>query len=243
MPNKGRAPADEITPESLGWQLRAALPPMRLHSVSLCDAEGDVLWLSEGVLGPDEHSYALEAITTLGEDSSLPGLERDLEDGRAAVFMPVRAPQGTVVGIAMILIDGKSITKGLAARLVTTQVRTVLHRIAVLLKPAVTAPPAGTIELVPGATAEAELSLPAEDTQPIVEALQLEPAHEPAPAANGAAIRSLSPLTSEQIDTILTLELTDETPAVVAVASTPEPVVPSAPVAVVEPTAPPSSQS
>ncbi|MGH8308831.1 MAG: EAL domain-containing protein, partial [Steroidobacteraceae bacterium] len=48
---------------------------------------------------------------------------------------------------------------------------------------------------------------------------------------------------SEQIDTILTLELTDETPAVVAVASTPEPVVPSAPVAVVEPTAPPSSQS
>ncbi|MGQ0835319.1 MAG: hypothetical protein ACT4O5_10445, partial [Gammaproteobacteria bacterium] len=220
MPNKGRAPADEITPESLGWQLRAALPPMRLHSVSLCDAEGDVLWLSEGVLGPDEHSYALEAITTLGEDSSLPGLELDLEDGRAAVFMPVRAPQGTVVGIAMILIDGKSITKGLAARLVTTQVRTVLQRIAVLLKPTVTAPPAPSMELVPAPAADeprndaadAELSLRKEDTQPIVEELQLEPAHERAPAANGAAIRTLTPLTSEQIDTILTLELTDETP-------------------------------
>src|SRR5688572_7397154 len=122
MPNKGTAPADELTPETLGWQLRAALPPMRLHSVSLCDADGDVLWLSEGVLGPDEHGYVLEAIASLGDDASVPGLERDLEDGRAAVFLPVRAPQGAVVGIAMILIDGKSISRGLAAKLVTAQV-------------------------------------------------------------------------------------------------------------------------
>ncbi|MGQ0835614.1 MAG: EAL domain-containing protein, partial [Gammaproteobacteria bacterium] len=149
----------------------------------------------------------------------------------------------------MILIDGKSITKGLAARLVTTQVRTVLQRIAVLLKPTVTAPPAPSIELVPAATADeprndavdAELSLRTEDTQPVVEALQLEPPYERAPAANGAAIRTLTPLTSEQIDTILTLELTDETPAVVA-APAPEPVEPSAPAAVVEPTTPPPSQ-
>ena len=119
QPPKRGAQTDELTAEGLGWQLRAALPPMRLHSVSLCDANADVLWLSEGVLGPDEHGYATEAITLLSADAALSGIERDLEDGRAAVFLPVRAPQGAVVAIAMILIDGKTMIRGLAAKLVT----------------------------------------------------------------------------------------------------------------------------
>src|SRR6516164_9333525 len=43
------------TIESLGQQLRQVLPTRRLHSVSLIDHEANVLWLSEGALGPDEH--------------------------------------------------------------------------------------------------------------------------------------------------------------------------------------------
>src|SRR6185312_5589341 len=44
------AAAEPGTAEALGWQLRAALPPMRLHSVSIYDSQGNVLWLSEGAL-------------------------------------------------------------------------------------------------------------------------------------------------------------------------------------------------
>ncbi len=53
---------EPATAESLGWQLRAALPPMRLHSVSLYNVDADVLFLSEGALGPDEHNVVVEAI-------------------------------------------------------------------------------------------------------------------------------------------------------------------------------------
>ena len=49
---------------------------MRLHSVSLYNAEGDVLWLSEGALGPDEHSVVLDAMQTLQADIAQ-GLSRD----------------------------------------------------------------------------------------------------------------------------------------------------------------------
>ena len=50
------ASAGTATVPSLGQQLREMLPPRRLHSVSLYDRDANVLWLSEGALGPDEHS-------------------------------------------------------------------------------------------------------------------------------------------------------------------------------------------
>src|SRR5580698_6364780 len=85
------AAAEPMTAESLGWQLRAALPPLRLHSVSLYDEQANVLWLSEGALGPDEHNVVLDAMEMLASDRSLPCYENGLEDGRVGIFLPVRA--------------------------------------------------------------------------------------------------------------------------------------------------------
>ena len=85
---------EPATAESLGWQLRAALPPLRLHSVSLWDEKADNLWLSEGALGPDEHNVVHEAIEALGNDSSLNCYETGIEDGPVAIFLPVRSPVG-----------------------------------------------------------------------------------------------------------------------------------------------------
>jgi EAL domain-containing protein (putative c-di-GMP-specific phosphodiesterase class I) len=120
----------------LGWQLRAALPPLRLHSVSLYDEQANVLWLSEGALGPDEHNLVVEAIDALGNDTTLNRYENGLEDGRVAIFLPVRSPQGNLVGLTMILADIKSVSDNVIDRIVTPQVRTVLQRLAVLLRPA-----------------------------------------------------------------------------------------------------------
>src|ERR1700743_1586281 len=96
-PAAAPAAPEPATAESLGWQLRAALPPMRLHSVSLYDDQANVLWLSEGALGPDEHNVVVESIEALRGDSSLTYYEAGLEDGRIAIFVPVRSPQGGLV--------------------------------------------------------------------------------------------------------------------------------------------------
>ncbi len=122
------------TTESLGWQLRAALPPLRLHSLSVYDLEGEVLWLSEGALGPDEHNLVIEALASLGDDPSIAYREDELEDGRAAVLLAARSPRAGLAGIVMILVDSKSLAAGsLAARVLVPPVHGILERLAVLL--------------------------------------------------------------------------------------------------------------
>jgi len=130
------APAGTATLPSLGQQLRDVLPPRRLHSVSLCDHDANVLWLSEGALGPDEHSVVVEALAILAADTSMPCHEMSFEDGRHALFLPVRAPMGTLLGIAMILADCKSVGDDTVERVTAAPVRTIIQRLAVLLKPA-----------------------------------------------------------------------------------------------------------
>jgi EAL domain-containing protein (putative c-di-GMP-specific phosphodiesterase class I) len=197
LPNvKPQSPAASVgetpTAESLGWQLRSALPPMRLNSVSLCDAEGDVLWLSEGALGPDEHSVVVEAIGALQADSTLPYFESGLEDGRLAVFLAVRAPKGDLVGIAMILADMKAMPDGVIERIVTPQVRTILQKIAVFLR---NKNPAGGET---GATVAMPTAPGAPATTVTTTALN------PAMASPTATNQTLAP---KAIDEILTLEL------------------------------------
>jgi EAL domain-containing protein (putative c-di-GMP-specific phosphodiesterase class I) len=128
-------PSGPATVESLGQQLREVLPARRLQSVSLCDHEANVLWLSEGALGPDEHMLVMEALDILNADSSLPCHETSLEDGRLGVFLPVRAPTGSLVGVAMILADSKSVGDDTLERMTASPVRTIMQRLAVLLKP------------------------------------------------------------------------------------------------------------
>ncbi|TLY65924.1 MAG: EAL domain-containing protein [Gammaproteobacteria bacterium] len=129
------AAAAAATLPSLCQQLREVLPPRRLHSVSLCDRDANVLWLSEGALGPDEHSAVVEALEILAADTSTPCHELGLEDGRHALFLPVRAPMGTLLGIAMILADCKSVGDDTVERLTAGPVRVIMQRLAVLLKP------------------------------------------------------------------------------------------------------------
>jgi len=129
------AAAGAATVPSLGQQLRDVLPPRRLHSVSLCDHDANVLWLSEGALGPDEHGVVVEALEVLAADTSSPCHETSLEDGRHALFLPVRAPSGNLVGIAMILADCKSVGDDTIERVTTAPVRAIMQRLAVLLKP------------------------------------------------------------------------------------------------------------
>ena len=184
---KAAPPADAgatSTHESLGWQLRAALPPMRLQSVSLYDLEGDVLFLSEGALGPDEHGFVMAAIEALRQSGSVTHRETDFGDGRGAVFLAVRSPQSELVGLVMILMDAKALSGKLGERILAPTLRTLLHRMAILLRP----PTATGVMTGAHPAAQAAPPAPAAPRQPAKPATPATPAPAaPAPERRAAA--------------------------------------------------------
>ena len=205
--------AGPLTVEALGQQLREVLPTRRLQSVSLCDHEANVLWLSEGALGPDEHSLVTEALTHLAADTSLPCHEMGLEDGRLALFLPVRAPTGAPVGIAMILADRKSVGDDTLERMMAAPVRAIMQRLAVLLKPS---------DLRSGGTARVPVLQLDEDAE-LAEAVDaLMPPSARAPAAPPPPVLAAAPvvvapppdvISAEEIDDILQFDTPEVTPA------------------------------
>ena len=198
IPATGSGPA---TAEGLGRQLRAALPPIRLHSVSIYDSQANVLWLSEGALGPDEHSLVLEALETLNGDSGKVCCEHGLEDGRIAAFLAVRAPQGHLVGLAMILADIKASGEGLMERIMSAPTRPILQKLAVLLRPA------GSTSVVLSLSALAAAA-PAETPEPIATTASV-PLQVAAAPKSAAARRAEDELTAHAVNDILEFELTD----------------------------------
>jgi EAL domain-containing protein (putative c-di-GMP-specific phosphodiesterase class I) len=78
----------------------------------------------------------VDALEVLSTDTSLPCHELALDDGRLAMFLPVRTPTADLVGIAMILADGKALGDETLERMAAAPVRAIMLRLAVLLKPA-----------------------------------------------------------------------------------------------------------
>lgn len=179
--------------ESLGRQLREMLPARRLHSVSICDHQGNVLWLSEGALGPDEHSVVVEALEVLRTETSLHCHEMALEDGRLALSLPVRAPNAALLGIAMVLADGKSLGDDALERMAAAPARAVMLRLAVLLKPGDMRPASAAPLRREDADSTAEGAAPAPEAA----------ASAPAPAPD-------EPITPVQVNEILEFELSPE---------------------------------
>ena len=195
-----------LTVEALGQQLRDVLPTRRLHSVSLCDHQANVLWLSEGALGPDEHALVVEALELLSTDTSLPCHERALDDGRLAMFLPVRTPTADLVGIAMILADGKAVGDDTLERMAATPVRAIMLRLAVLLKPAAlrtAAAAAAPLELVDetqaAAAAVAVKPMSPVEVNDILE-FDLPPNEMPAPRARPSGASASDMMSLEFVD-------------------------------------------
>ncbi len=203
---------EPATAESLGWQLRAALPPLRLHSVSLWDGQADNIWLSEGALGPDEHNVVHEAIEALGSDASLNCYETGIEYGPAAIFLPVRSPVGGLVGLAMILADIKSVNEGVLDKLGAPQIRAIMQKVAVLLRPATPrAPQAEALKVIDRGSQVGEA--------PAAKATPPAPSNLSAARATGQA--AAPPVLSPQaVDDILEFELTPGVQPAAAVSET-----------------------
>jgi EAL domain-containing protein (putative c-di-GMP-specific phosphodiesterase class I) len=109
--------------------LRAALEPARSHAISLHDEHGDVLWLSEGSMGPDEHNVVREAIEAFADPNASPVLGFDLGDSRAAVMVRTIDSRCTMVGAVMIVMDSRAIARG-ATKLMTPKLQRALSEFA-----------------------------------------------------------------------------------------------------------------
>jgi len=201
--------AEPTTAEALGWQLRAALPPMRLHSVSIYDSQANVLWLSEGALGPDEHSLVLDALETLNADSSKICCENKLEDARIAAFLAVRAPQGHLVGLAMVLAELKSAGEGLVERILSASTRTIMQKLAVLLRPAGPRRPDADPTALVLSLAAADMPATTGTTPALVAATAPVPPQAQAAHKSAAARTREDELTARAVNDILEFELTD----------------------------------
>jgi EAL domain-containing protein (putative c-di-GMP-specific phosphodiesterase class I) len=110
-------------------KVRAAVEPNRTHAVSLHDEAGDVLWLSESSMGPDEHNAVREAAEAFANPAAAPILSFDLGDSKSAVM--VRAVNGrrAIVGLIMIIMDTRIVAQG-APKLMTPKLQRALVQFA-----------------------------------------------------------------------------------------------------------------
>ena len=110
-PNKSSVADQAAGPDlnDLCQQIRVAAEPVRVAAVSLHDAAGEMLWLTESSMGPDEHNAVREAAEGFREEQATPIIAHDLGDSRSAVLIRVAGSQRATLGIVMLIVDSRSI--------------------------------------------------------------------------------------------------------------------------------------
>jgi EAL domain-containing protein (putative c-di-GMP-specific phosphodiesterase class I) len=140
-------------------KVRAALEPARAHAVSLHDEHGDLLWLSESSMGPDEHNAVREAMDSFANPGSPPVLVYDLGDSRSAVLLRAVNSSRAMVGAIMVVMDARVIKQEArgALKVMTPKLQRALADFADM-RPNVAAPAASQESQAAPATATAAKS-------------------------------------------------------------------------------------
>jgi EAL domain-containing protein (putative c-di-GMP-specific phosphodiesterase class I) len=143
--------------------VRAAVEPARAHAVSLHDEQGDVLWLSESSMGPDEHNAVREAVEAFSSTGSPPALVYDLGDSRSAVLLRAVNAQRAMVGVIMLVVDARVVKQDArgALKVMTPKLQRALANFAAM-RPDTVAPAAAPAR----AAASAPLTLVNEAAAP-----------------------------------------------------------------------------
>lgn len=93
--------------EDLGKQFLRALDPFRVQGLALVDGAADVIWLSEGAMGPDEHALVAHSLDAFTVERDRAVIDRRLEDYRRAIFLAARDPFGACCGLVFVLVDAR----------------------------------------------------------------------------------------------------------------------------------------
>lgn len=110
-------------------KVRAAVEPNRTHAVSLHDESGNVLWLSESSMGPDEHNAVREAAEAFSNPAAAPILSYDLGDSKSAVMVRAVNERRAIVGLIMMVMDTRIVAQG-APKLMTPKLQRALVQFA-----------------------------------------------------------------------------------------------------------------
>jgi EAL domain-containing protein (putative c-di-GMP-specific phosphodiesterase class I) len=124
----------ELDYRDLSDRCKAALAGVRVHVLSLHDFRGDVLFLSEGVLGPDEHGMVAEAVTSFSVPNAPDIFLRDQGDGRTAIALAAFRPDQGICGLVLMIVDARSLNRN-AKVLQSLALRDVLKHFAQSLDP------------------------------------------------------------------------------------------------------------
>jgi len=157
-------------------KVRAAVEPARAHAVSLHDEHGDVLWLSESSMGPDEHNAVRDAVEAFSNAAGSPMLVTDLGDSRSAVLLRAVNGRRAMVGVIMIVMDARVVKQDArgALKVMTPKLQRALADFSAM-RPDSAPPPAAPAK-----------GTPARATTPVALTLVDEPRAPPAAAARVA---------------------------------------------------------
>ena len=102
----GAESAEEL--DGIAQRMLSELAGIRVSSLSLHDEHADVLWLTESVLGPDEHEAVRTSLEIFAGEGAAKRHEYDLGDGRIALTLRALRGGGSVLGVVMIIVDHKA---------------------------------------------------------------------------------------------------------------------------------------
>lgn len=131
----GDGATPHTTVESLALELKAALPLQDIESLSIHDRGGDPIWMSGDVVGPDEHAVAIEAITVFEVEGNRAFVSERLTEDMGAAFFSIASPVGELYGVAMLVSAARNIESLDPAKLISAKVRSILQRLAIVMKP------------------------------------------------------------------------------------------------------------
>jgi EAL domain-containing protein (putative c-di-GMP-specific phosphodiesterase class I) len=118
--------------EAVCQKIRAAADSVRIYAISLFDEKGDVLWMTEGSMGPDEHNAVVEAFEAFAKVNGPVVHDYDLGDSRSAVLFRIVNSRRAMAGAVMVITDTRGIKqddKG-ATRLMTPKMQRALSEFA-----------------------------------------------------------------------------------------------------------------
>jgi EAL domain-containing protein (putative c-di-GMP-specific phosphodiesterase class I) len=122
--------------DAIGTELRGLFPGIRVLTLSLHDTNGEPLWMSQGVLGPDEHTLAMDALDLFQLEPARRCLERQQGDGAVGMVFASREPTGTLRGAAVLVAETRSLDGTGQEKALNPRLQALLTRLAIQLRAA-----------------------------------------------------------------------------------------------------------
>jgi EAL domain-containing protein (putative c-di-GMP-specific phosphodiesterase class I) len=117
---------------ALGSQLLTALPGVKTLAAALFDAGGGKVW-SSGELAADEEPLVHDALDAFALESGRSCVERDQQNGRTFLVLPLRCPRGQRRGAAAVVLETRTLGGSGREKLLDPALQTLLKRLSIAI--------------------------------------------------------------------------------------------------------------